>query len=116
MVGIAKNKKLKICSKVKKLDEKVLSLAGVRYLVRLDIPSSVKTLNGRWTENIEVSSSGKIFFHGAEPPRVMGAVDESICYVPIFLKVYVPKKSLKKYKRWYKAQDALSYVTLKTIS
>lgn len=46
----------------------------------------------------------------------MGAVDESICYVPIFLKVYVPKKSLKKYKRWYKVQDALSYVTLKTIS
>lgn len=116
LVGIAKNKKLKICSKVKKLDEKVLSLAGIRYLVRLDIPSSVKALNGRWTENIEVSSSGKIFFHGAEPPRVMGAVDESICYVPIFLKVYVPKKSLKKYKRWYKAQDALSYVTLKTIS
>ena len=30
LVGIAKNKKLKICSKVKKLDEKVLSLAGIK--------------------------------------------------------------------------------------
>lgn len=116
LVGIAKNKKLKICSKVKKLDEQVLSMGGTRYLMRLDIPSSVKTLNGRWTGSIEVSLSGKIFFRGAEPPRVTGAVDESYCYVPIFLKVYVPKKSLKKYKQWYKVQGALSYVTLKTIS
>ena len=56
----------------------------------------------------------KVYFRSKNPPKLTQNNDKNYCYLPIFRDVYVPKASLKKYKKWYKKNDALQFVKLKT--
>ena len=83
---------------------------------KLDIGASVKTLQGAWGEFYRAGyvTTTKVYFRSKNPPKLTQNNDKNYCYLPIFRDVYVPKASLKKYKKWYKKNDALQFVKLKT--
>ena len=56
----------------------------------------------------------KVYFRSKNPPKLTQNNDKNYCYLPIFRDVYVPKASLKKYKKWYKKNDALQFARIKT--
>lgn len=114
VIAIAKKKSLKISNKVKIISEEA-SLCGSRNLKTLDIASSVKILRGAWGEFYRAGyTTTSVYFRSKNPPKLTQNNDKNYCYLPIFRDVYVPKASLKKYKKWYKNNDALQFVKLKT--
>lgn len=114
LIAVAKKNVVKIGNKVKLISEDA-SLCGSRQLKKLDIGASVKTLQGAWGEFYRAGYvTTKVYFRSKNPPKLTQNNDKSYCYLPIFRDVYVPKASLKKYKKWYKKNDALQFVKLKT--
>lgn len=114
VAAIAKKKVLKVGNKVKWINGDA-SLCGSRRLKKLYLAASVKTLQGRWGEFYEAGySTTKVYFYSKKPPKLIENDDKNYCYLPIFADVYVPKASLAKYKKWYRDNDALKFVTLKT--
>ena len=115
LIAVAKKNVVKIGNKVKLISEDA-SLCGSRQLKKLDIGASVKTLQGAWGEFYRAGyvTTTKVYFRSKNPPKLTQNNDKSYCYLPIFRDVYVPKASLKKYKKWYKKNDALQFVKLKT--
>lgn len=115
LIAVAKKNVVKIGNKVKLISEDA-SLCGSRQLKKLDIGASVKTLQGAWGEFYRAGyvTTTKVYFRSKNPPKLTQNNDKNYCYLPIFRDVYVPKASLKKYKKWYKKNDALQFVKLKT--
>ena len=113
-VGIAKNKKLVISSKITKITEDY-SICGVRLskaqggaglLKRLDIPASVTQLGANW---IRPFDADKVYFHNPTPPQLSKkGKDRWQAQLPVYCKIYVPKGSLRAYKAWYK-EKKLAY-------
>ncbi len=110
-VGIAKNKKLVISSKITKITEDY-SICGVRLskaqggaglLKRLDIPASVTQLGANW---IRPFDADKVYFHNPTPPQLdKEGMEEGYAQLPVFCEIYVPKESLQAYRDWYEAED-----------
>ena len=114
LIAIAKKNVVKIGNKVKLISEDA-SLCGSRQLKKLDIGASVKTLQGAWGEFYRAGYvTTKVYFRSKNPPKLTQNNDKNYCYLPIFRDVYVPKASLKKYKKWYKKNDALQFARIKT--
>ena len=115
LIAVAKKNVVKIGNKVKLISEDA-SLCGSRQLKKLDIGASVKTLQGAWGEFYRAGyvTTTKVYFRSKNPPKLTQNNDKNYCYLPIFRDVYVPKASLNKYKKWYKKNDALQFVKLKT--
>lgn len=106
-VAIAKNGNLKINSKIKSIPDAV-SLCGYgKRLKRVDIGASVKKLESTWMKILEGDYRLKIYFHSKKPPKIV-VTDDSIGSIPMYYKVYVPKKSLKAYKKWGKKYSGIS--------
>lgn len=59
-----------------------------------------------------IADSKKVYFTGKQPPKVV--VPEGTlpgwAELPVFSHVYVPEKSAKTYKKWYKQHKCYSYV------
>jgi len=112
LIAIAKKNVVKIGNKVKLISEDA-SLCGSRQLKKLDIGASVKTLQGAWGEFYRAGYvTTKVYFRSKNPPKLTQNNDKNYCYLPIFRDVYVPKASLKKYKKWYKKNDALQFARI----
>lgn len=76
------------------------SIAG-KHVKKLYLPKSLKELQEEWYDNDKISYC-KIYFKSLNPPKVSG-----FC-LPNDTTYYVPKKSLSKYKKWYKDSQKLN--------
>lgn len=103
VVGVVEKGVLSVPSTVKVLKVNS-SLAGGK-VKKLLLPKSVKKLEACWFDEGNYGSNGtKVYFKSATPPN------SGKNTVPMYTRIYVPKKSVKKYKRWLQKDiDAKRY-------
>lgn len=109
LVGGIPNAKghLRISEKVERMDENY-SIAG--YSIKtVEFPENLKKVINSGLHVSRIDSLEKATFLGKQPPKVTNDMDGS-APLPIFTDVYVPKQSLKLYKKLYEEQDCLDYV------
>ena len=113
VIGIAKNRKLVISEKVKRITNEA-SVCGEKVqskgLKVLDIPASVSWLGKNWLEGFGFGSPKKTYFRGKKPPKLEIMGDAGYTMLPVWGEVYVPKKSLKAYQNWYKSSGEYEYI------
>ena len=112
-IGIAKNRKLVVSEKVKRITNEA-SVCGDRVqfngLKVLDIPASVTWLGKRWLKGFGFCSPEKTYFRGKKPPQLETGKADIYDVLPAFGEVYVPKKSLRTYQNWYKSAGEYQYI------
>lgn len=98
---------LRICEKVERMDENY-SIAG--YSVKtVEFPENLKTVINSGLHVSRIDTLEKATFLGKKPPKVTNDMD-GYASLPVFTDVYVPKQSLKRYKKLYEEQYCLDYV------
>lgn len=113
---LVKNGKARISPKVKVLGGGI-SVMGAYYIERVDIPKSIKKVVGDWMFFLDYENdvTQKIYFHGIKPPKIVCKKPGTVfTAIPIYNRVYVPKKAKKAYIRWAKDRDGLKWSKLKT--
>ena len=106
---LVKNGKARISPKVKVLGGGI-SVMGAYYIERVDIPKSIKKVVGDWMFFLDYENdvTQKIYFHGIKPPKIVCKKPGTVfTAIPIYNRVYVPKKAKKAYIRWAKDRDGL---------
>ena len=113
LVGvIAKTKKVSIPSKVKVIDDTVSVLGKIGTKNQVHIPKSVKKVVEDW---MFFGDSATVYFHGTKPPVIVSKFKgNEFSALPIFNKVYVPKKAKNTYIKWAKDRDGLTWHDLHT--
>ena len=113
LVGvIAKTKKVSIPSKVKVIDDTVSVMGKIGTKNQVHIPKSVKKVVEDW---MFFGDSATVYFHGTKPPVIVSKFKgNEFTALPIFNKVYVPKKAKKIYIKWAKDRDGLKWNNLHT--
>ena len=113
LVGvIAKTKKVSIPSKVKVIDDTVSVMGKIGTKNQVHIPKSVKKVVEDW---MFFGDSATVYFHGTKPPVIVSKFKgNEFTALPIFNKVYVPKKAKKTYIKWAKDRDGLKWNNLHT--
>lgn len=107
VIGIAKKRKLVISNKVKRITNEASVCGGLKQsqsLKVLDIPASVNWLGEDWLDCFGFGSPDKTYFRRTNPPKRGSA------QLPVFGKIYVPKKSLKAYQEWYMAAGKYDFI------
>ena len=112
LVGvIAKTKKVSIPSKVKVIDDTVSVMGKIGTKNQVHIPKSVNKVVERWM----FYGDATVYFHGMKPPVIVSEYNgNEFTALPIFNKVYVPKKAKKTYIKWAKDRDGLKWNNLHT--
>ena len=112
LVGvIAKTKKVSIPSKVKVIDDTVSVMGKIGTKNQVHIPKSVNKVVERWM----FYGDATVYFHGMKPPVIVSKYNgNEFTALPIFNKVYVPKKAKKTYIKWAKDRDGLTWHDLHT--
>ena len=79
---------------------------------QVHIPKSVKKVVEDW---MFFGDSATVYFHGTKPPVIVSKFKgNEFTALPIFNKVYVPKKAKKTYIKWAKDRDGLTWHDLHT--
>ena len=108
---LAKTKKITIPSKVKIIDDKVSVMGKIGTKNEVHIPKSVKKVIESWM----FYGNATVYFHGTKPPVIISQYKGyEYTALPIFNKVYVPKKAKKTYIKWAKDRDGLEWNNLHT--
>ena len=108
---IAKTKKVSIPSKVKVIDDTVSVMGKIGTKNQVHIPKSVNKVVERWM----FYGDATVYFHGMKPPVIISEYNgNEFTALPIFNKVYVPKKAKKTYIKWAKDRDGLTWHDLHT--
>ena len=112
LVGvIAKTKKVSIPSKVKVIDDTVSVMGKIGTKNQVHIPKSVNKVVERWM----FYGDATVYFYGMKPPVIVSEYNgNEFTALPIFNKVYVPKKAKKTYIKWAKDRDGLKWNNLHT--
>ena len=112
LVGvIAKTKKVNIPSKVKVINDTVSVMGKIGTKNQVHIPKSVNKVVERWM----FYGDATVYFHGMKPPVIVSKYNgNEFTALPIFNKVYVPKKAKKTYIKWAKDRDGLTWHDLHT--
>ena len=112
LVGvIAKTKKVSIPSKVKVIDDTVSVMGKIGTKNQVHIPKSVNKVVERWI----FYGDATVYFHGMKPPVIVSEYNgNEFTALPIFNKVYVPKKAKNTYIKWAKDRDGLTWHDLHT--
>ena len=112
LVGvIAKTKKVSIPSKVKVIDDTVSVMGKIGTKNQVHIPKSVNKVVEHWMFYGDATA----YFHGMKPPVIVSEYNgNEFTALPIFNKVYVPKKAKKTYIKWAKDRDGLTWHDLHT--
>ena len=112
LVGvIAKTKKVSIPSKVKVIDDTVSVMGKIGTKNQVHIPKSVNKVVERWM----FYGDATVYFHGMKPPVIVSEYNgNEFTALPIFNKVYVPKKAKNTYIKWAKDRDGLTWHDLHT--
>ena len=109
---LVKTKKITIPSKVKVIDDTVSVLGKIGTKNQVHIPKSVKKVVEDW---MFFGDSATVYFHGTKPPVIVSKFKgNEFTALPIFNKVYVPKKAKKTYIKWAKDRDGLKWNNLHT--
>ena len=75
---------------------------------KITMPSSLKCLRGAWIDMGDLDDC--VFeFKSANPPKI-AAPSKDTSMVPVGQKIYVPRKSIKLYKKWLKQNGEKSGV------
>ena len=78
---------------------------------QVHIPKSVNKVVERWM----FYGDATVYFHGMKPPVIVSEYNgNEFTALPIFNKVYVPKKAKKTYIKWAKDRDGLKWNNLHT--
>ena len=108
---IAKTKKVSIPSKVKVIDDTVSVMGKIGTKNQVHIPKSVKKVVEDW---MFFGDSATVYFHGTKPPVIVSKFKgNEFTALPIFNKVYVPKKA-KRHTLMGKDRDGLTWHDLHT--
>ena len=108
---IAKTKKVSIPSKVKVIDDTVSVMGKIGTKNQVHIPKSVNKVVERWM----FYGDATVYFHGMKPPVIVSEYNgNEFTALPIFNKVYVPKKAKNTYIKWAKDRDGLTWHDLHT--
>ena len=112
LVGvIAKTKKVSIPSKVKVIDDTVSVMGKIGTKNQVHIPKSVNKVVERWM----FYGAATVYFHGMKPPVIVSEYNgNEFTALPIFNKVYVPKKAKNTYIKWAKDRDGLTWHDMHT--
>ena len=112
LVGvIAKTKKVSIPSKVKVIDDTVSVMGKIGTKNQVHIPKSVNKVVEHWM----FYGDATVYFHGMKPPVIVSEYNgNEFTALPIFNKVYVPKKAKNTYIKWAKDRDGLTWHDLHT--
>ena len=112
LVGvIAKTKKVSIPSKVKVIDDTVSVMGKIGTKNQVHIPKSVNKVVECWM----FYGDATVYFHGMKPPVIVSEYNgNEFTALPIFNKVYVPKKAKNTYIKWAKDRDGLTWHDLHT--
>lgn len=106
---LAKTKKITIPSKVKIIDDKVSVMGKIGTKNEVHIPKSVNKVIESWM----FYGNATVYFHGTKPPVIISQYKGyEYTALPIFNKVYVPKKAKKTYIKWAKDRDGLEWNNL----
>ena len=109
---LVKTKKITIPSKVKVIDDTVSVMGKIGTKNQVHIPKSVKKVVEDW---MFFGDSATVYFHGTKPPVIVSKFKgNEFTALPIFNKVYVPKKAKKTYIKWAKDRDGLEWNNLHT--
>ena len=109
---LVKTKKITIPSKVKVIDDTVSVMGKIGTKNQVHIPKSVKKVVEDW---MFFGDSATVYFHGTKPPVIVSKFKgNEFTALPIFNKVYVPKKAKKTYIKWAKDRDGLKWNNLHT--
>ena len=109
---LVKTKKITIPSKVKVIDDTVSVMGKIGTKNQVHIPKSVKKVVEDW---MFFGDSATVYFHGTKPPVIVSKFKgNEFTALPIFNKVYVPKKAKKTYIKWAKDRDGLKCNNLHT--
>lgn len=119
-VGIVKKQKFIVNKKIKYIPDEI-SLCGYgKGLYVIDFAASVKKMKSNWIDlcNTEYNAldnkrKTKIYFRSAKPPKII-ITDSAIASFPTNVRLYVPRKSVKSYKKWVKKYKGKNVV--KTIN
>ena len=75
---------------------------------KVTMPSSLKCLRGAWLDMVPVDEC--IFeFRSKKPPRLV-TLSKDTSMVPVGQKIYVPRQSIKLYKKWMKQNGEKSKI------
>ena len=108
---IAKTKKVSIPSKVKVIDDTVSVMGKIGTKNQVHIPKSVNKVVECWM----FYGDATVYFHGMKPPVIVSEYNgNEFTALPIFNKVYVPKKAKNTYIKWAKDRDGLTWHDLHT--
>ena len=108
---LAKTKKITLPSKVKVIDENVSVMGKIGEKNQVHIPKSMKKVIENWM----FYGDATVYFHGMKPPVIVSKYNgQEFAALPIFNKVYVPKKAKQTYIKWAKDRDGLTWNNLHT--
>ena len=109
---LVKTKKITIPPKVKAIDDTVSVMGKIGTKNQVHIPKSVKKVVEDW---MFFGDDATVYFHGMKPPVIVSKYKGyEFTALPIFNKVYVPKKAKKTYIKWAKDRDGLKWNNLHT--
>lgn len=108
---VAKTKKITLTSKVKVIDDGVSVMGKISTKNEVHIPKSVNKVIENWM----FYGDATVYFHGMKPPVIVSQYNgNEFTALPIFNKVYVPKKAKATYIKWAKDRDGLEWNNLHT--
>lgn len=108
---VAKAKKISIPSTVKVIDDGVSVMGKISTKNEVHIPKSVNKVIENWM----FYGDATVYFHGMKPPVIVSQYNgNEFTALPIFNKVYVPKKAKATYIKWAKDRDGLEWNNLHT--
>ena len=108
---LVKTKKITIPSKVKVIDDTVSVMGKIGTKNQVHIPKSVNKVVEHWM----FYGDATVYFHGMKPPVIVSEYNgNEFTALPIFNKVYVPKKAKNTYIKWAKDRDGLTWHDLHT--
>ena len=93
------------------IDDTVSVMGKIGTKNQVHIPKSVNKVVERWM----FYGDATVYFHGMKPPVIVSKYNgNEFTALPIFNKVYVPKKAKKTYIKWAKDRDGLKWNNLHT--
>lgn len=98
IVGVVNGKTATIPEGIEELNQNSILIG--QNINKITMPSSLKYLRGAWLDMVPVDDC--IFeFSSKKPPRLV-ALSKDTSMLPVGQKIYVPRQSIKCYKKWLK--------------
>lgn len=104
LVGLENGKTATIPEGIEELNQDSILIGA--NISKVTLPASLKCLRGAWLDMVPVVDC--VFeFCSKKPPRLV-ALSKNTSILPVGQKIYVPRQSIKLYKKWLKENGAES--------